>query len=141
MVVVFVDVDEDSFYVGGEANIRFVRLVTQHLARENTDRDRAEMVVNKLQDALAPYVCDCGLDWETHVEMDGSRRVEGERSATSHAQHGRREAVEGVGQARSVLKVFYPLWVSCLDCCCTLCVIYNLLLVASIYGQEVTPYN
>lgn len=43
-VVTFVDVDEDSIYVGGKANSRFVRLATQHLARENTNPDRAEMV-------------------------------------------------------------------------------------------------
>ncbi|BDA43043.1 hypothetical protein COCOBI_04-0530 [Coccomyxa sp. Obi] len=68
VVVVFVDVDEDSIYVGGKPNSRFVRLVTQHLAREKTDPERAEMVVNKIQNALAPYVHDRGLDWETHVE-------------------------------------------------------------------------
>ncbi len=44
VVVVFVDVDEDSLYVGGKANSRFVRLVTQHLARENTDPERADRV-------------------------------------------------------------------------------------------------
>ena len=44
VVVVFVDVDEDSIFVGGKANSRFVRLVTQHLAREKTNPERAEWV-------------------------------------------------------------------------------------------------
>ena len=33
VVVVFIDVDKDSFYIGGKSNDRFVRIVTQHLAR------------------------------------------------------------------------------------------------------------
>lgn len=33
VVVVFIDVQEDSMYVGGKSNARFVRIVTQHLAR------------------------------------------------------------------------------------------------------------
>lgn len=32
-VVVFIDVDEESIFVGGESNARFVRIVSQHLAR------------------------------------------------------------------------------------------------------------
>ena len=33
VVVAFIDTDEDSFYIGGKPNNRFVRIVTQHLAR------------------------------------------------------------------------------------------------------------
>ncbi len=33
VVVVFIDTDLDSFYIGGKPNDRFVRIVTQHLAR------------------------------------------------------------------------------------------------------------
>ncbi|EIE26123.1 hypothetical protein COCSUDRAFT_61117 [Coccomyxa subellipsoidea C-169] len=47
-VVVFIDVDEESIFVGGESNARFV--------------------IDLIQDAFAPYVRDRGLDWESHVE-------------------------------------------------------------------------
>ena len=33
VVVVFIDVDKDSFYIGGKPNDRFVRINSQHLAR------------------------------------------------------------------------------------------------------------
>ena len=33
VVVVFIDTDAQSFYIGGKPNDRFVRIVTQHLAR------------------------------------------------------------------------------------------------------------
>ena len=33
VVLVFVDVDQDSFFIGGSHNDRFVRIVSQHLAR------------------------------------------------------------------------------------------------------------
>ena len=33
VVVVFIDVDQDSFFIGGSHNNRFVRIVSQHLAR------------------------------------------------------------------------------------------------------------
>ena len=33
VVVIFIDVDQDSFFIGGSHNDRFVRIVSQHLAR------------------------------------------------------------------------------------------------------------
>ena len=33
VVVVFIETDKDSFYIGGKPNDRFVRVVTQHVAR------------------------------------------------------------------------------------------------------------
>lgn len=34
VVVVFLEVKPEDFYIGGQANARFVRLVSQHLARQ-----------------------------------------------------------------------------------------------------------
>ena len=45
VVVVFVDVDEDSFFIGGKPNNKFVRVVSQHLARERkTPEDTARVI-------------------------------------------------------------------------------------------------
>eukprot|EP00877_Chromochloris_zofingiensis_P014135 jgi/Chrzof1/8976/Cz03g31180.t1 len=71
VVVVFIAVDKDSFYIGGEPNDRFVRITTQHLARTNIGKERQAQVVQELEEAFAPYVRDRGLDWELHIdEMD-----------------------------------------------------------------------
>ena len=43
-VVVFVDVPEDSIFVGGKANARFVRIVSQHLARSYSTAEAAAKV-------------------------------------------------------------------------------------------------
>lgn len=43
-VVVFVDVDADSIYVGGKPNARFVRIVSQHLARSYTTPEASAKV-------------------------------------------------------------------------------------------------
>ncbi|CAL8470371.1 g9913 [Coccomyxa elongata] len=67
-VVVFIDLERDSIFVGGEANARFVRIVSQHLARSYSTAEEAAKVVDLIQDAFAPYVRDRGLDWESHVE-------------------------------------------------------------------------
>ncbi len=43
-VVVFVDVERDSIFVGGETNARFVRIVSQHLARSYSNAEEAAKV-------------------------------------------------------------------------------------------------
>lgn len=69
VVVAFVDLDPDSFYVGNDAvNGKFVRIVTQHLARTNIGAKRTDYIVGLIQDAFKPYVQDRGLDWEIHIE-------------------------------------------------------------------------
>ena len=38
------EVDAESFYIGGKSNAKFVRIVSQHLARTNTSPEREERV-------------------------------------------------------------------------------------------------
>lgn len=38
------EVDAESFYIGGKSNSKFVRIVSQHLARTNTSPEREERV-------------------------------------------------------------------------------------------------
>ncbi|CAM6083099.1 unnamed protein product [Calypogeia fissa] len=67
--VLFIAVDEDSFYIGGKPTSKFVRIVSQHIARHVvTAKDKANRV-QKLEDAFAPYIKDRGFDWELHVEL------------------------------------------------------------------------
>ncbi|CAL5219938.1 g1870 [Coccomyxa viridis] len=69
VVVVFIDTDLDSFYIGGKPNDRFVRIVTQHLARTNIGSEREQKVLDGIENAFHPYVRDRGLDWEIHIEQ------------------------------------------------------------------------
>ncbi|CAL5219939.1 g1871 [Coccomyxa viridis] len=68
VVVLFIDTDLDSFFIGGKPNDRFVRIVTGHIARTNIGAEKERMVLEALQAAYHPYVRDRGLDWEIHIE-------------------------------------------------------------------------
>eukprot|EP00877_Chromochloris_zofingiensis_P014136 jgi/Chrzof1/8977/Cz03g31190.t1 len=74
VVVVFIAVDKDSLYVGGEPNDRFVRITTQHLARTNQGKETLAQRVEELEEAYAPYVRDRGFDWELHID-EGDRET------------------------------------------------------------------
>lgn len=66
--VVFQEVTEDNFYIGGEPHPRFIRIWVDHIARTfQSDEMRVNFFtyVNKL---LAPFIADRGFDWELHVD-------------------------------------------------------------------------
>ena len=44
VVVTFVEAEEDSFFIGGKPNSKFVRIVTQHLARDASSPEATEQV-------------------------------------------------------------------------------------------------
>ncbi|KAG2176185.1 hypothetical protein INT43_005419 [Umbelopsis isabellina] len=66
--VIFLEVPVDSIYIGGEPAPKFVRVVSQHLARTMPTYERKQRAVNGLEEAFRPYVKDRGLDWEIHIE-------------------------------------------------------------------------
>ncbi|KAG2187541.1 hypothetical protein INT44_005230 [Umbelopsis vinacea] len=66
--VVFIEVLEDSIFISGKPAPKFVRLVSQHLARTMDSNERKQAVLDKLEAAFGPYVKDRGLDWEIHIE-------------------------------------------------------------------------
>lgn len=68
VVVVFIPVPEDSFFVGGEPTSKVIRIVTSHLARHSQTPEDKVNVVARLENAYAPYVKDRGFDWELHIE-------------------------------------------------------------------------
>jgi hypothetical protein len=68
VIVVFVEVPTESILVGGKPSKKFVRIVSQHLARTMPTYERKQEVLNLLEDAFGPYVKDRGLDWEIHIE-------------------------------------------------------------------------
>ncbi|HEY0646258.1 tautomerase family protein [Phenylobacterium sp.] len=66
--VVFQEVDEDSFFIGGEARSNFVRIWIDHIARAFPSTDAAVRFVDIANKVIAPWVKDRGLDWEFHID-------------------------------------------------------------------------
>ncbi|KAF8488415.1 putative oxalocrotonate tautomerase [Gautieria morchelliformis] len=77
--VFFIDVPEDSFYIGGKPRKNFVRIVSQQLARSGT-KDNWSKNLDGLEACWAPFIKDRGLDWEMHIEQHerGLWRVQGQ---------------------------------------------------------------
>ncbi|KAG2187542.1 hypothetical protein INT44_005231 [Umbelopsis vinacea] len=68
VIVVFIEVPEDSIFIGGKPATNFVRVVSQHLSRTMDSYEGKQAILDFLEAAFAPYVKDRGLDWEIHVE-------------------------------------------------------------------------
>ncbi|KAI9287271.1 putative oxalocrotonate tautomerase [Umbelopsis sp. AD052] len=68
VIVVFIEVPEDSIFIGGKRATNFVRVVSQHLSRTMDSYEGKQAILDFLEAAFAPYVKDRGLDWEIHVE-------------------------------------------------------------------------
>ncbi|KAH8555479.1 putative oxalocrotonate tautomerase [Umbelopsis sp. PMI_123] len=66
--VIFVEVPVESLLIGGKPAPKFVRVVSQHLARTMPTYERKQYCVNQLEEAFGPYVKARGLDWEIHIE-------------------------------------------------------------------------
>ncbi|KZM72015.1 tautomerase family protein [Nocardia terpenica] len=67
VVVVFDEVDESSFFVGGEQATDTVRIVVEHLARHLDDPALRKRSTERLNEIMAPYTRDRGLHWEFHT--------------------------------------------------------------------------
>ncbi|CAF1321892.1 unnamed protein product [Rotaria sordida] len=68
VVVLFIPIESDSFFVGGKSTDKFVRIIVQHLARQLPDEERKKQFSERYENALAPFIKDKGYDWEVHVE-------------------------------------------------------------------------
>ncbi|HZD26613.1 MAG TPA: tautomerase family protein [Alphaproteobacteria bacterium] len=66
--VVFQEVAEESFYVGGEPAGNFVRIWVDHIARTLPTAEARTWWIGQCDEALAPLIRDRGLDWEFHID-------------------------------------------------------------------------
>ncbi|TPX59756.1 hypothetical protein SpCBS45565_g07670 [Spizellomyces sp. 'palustris'] len=57
----------ECLFVGGEARLNFVRIVTQHLAI-HAPPERKTATAKAIEEAMKPFVKDRGYDWELHIE-------------------------------------------------------------------------
>jgi phenylpyruvate tautomerase PptA (4-oxalocrotonate tautomerase family) len=65
--VVFQEIPQDSFYVGGEPVRNFVRIHMDHIARQLTSEAAKTKFFARVEGAIAPFIKDRGFEWEIHV--------------------------------------------------------------------------
>ncbi|KAI1707729.1 putative oxalocrotonate tautomerase enzyme domain-containing protein [Ditylenchus destructor] len=68
-IVNFIPIKKDSYYVGGKANDKFVRVAIQHIARQFESYEVAKKFMDTYEEKLAPFIKDRGLDWEVAIEI------------------------------------------------------------------------
>ncbi|KEP47484.1 4-oxalocrotonate tautomerase [Rhizoctonia solani 123E] len=68
VVVLFIDLPEDSFYIGGETNTNFVRFNIQHIARALPDKETKLGFMKVYEAAVKPFTADKGVDWEVNID-------------------------------------------------------------------------
>lgn len=66
--IVFNAVAPTDFFIGGEPRDNFVRLVLEHIAREFPDTRAGQRFIDKVNQVIAPFIKDRGLDWEIHID-------------------------------------------------------------------------
>jgi phenylpyruvate tautomerase PptA (4-oxalocrotonate tautomerase family) len=65
--VIFQEVPQDSFYIGGEPVNNFVRVSIEHIARV-LSVDRKAWWMERTNKAIAPLVKERGFNWELHID-------------------------------------------------------------------------
>jgi phenylpyruvate tautomerase PptA (4-oxalocrotonate tautomerase family) len=68
VVTLFHEVDQGSFYIGGEPVNSGVRIAIEHIARQAGDQANQERVRQLIADVIEPFVTAKGLHWEFHVD-------------------------------------------------------------------------
>ena len=66
--VIFQEIPETSFYIGGRPTRNFVRIHADHIARQMDSEARKKMFLARVEAAVAPFIKDRGFDWEFHVD-------------------------------------------------------------------------
>ncbi|KAF8601370.1 hypothetical protein BDV93DRAFT_495739 [Ceratobasidium sp. AG-I] len=68
VVVAFIDLPVDSFYIGGEPNSKFVRINVQHLARHFAGVEEKLGFMRLYEEAIKEFTAGKGLDWELNID-------------------------------------------------------------------------
>uniref|UniRef100_A0A0W0FA97 Tautomerase cis-CaaD-like domain-containing protein n=1 Tax=Moniliophthora roreri TaxID=221103 RepID=A0A0W0FA97_MONRR len=67
VVVNFINVDRENFFVGGENSDRFVRISIHHLARTLHGYEEKRAWMDKYEKAIEPWTKGKGIDWEVQI--------------------------------------------------------------------------
>lgn len=66
--VIFQEVAENNFYIGGEPTKRFVRIWADHIARTMDTPEAKKRFFDGVNGIILPLMEERGLDWELHVD-------------------------------------------------------------------------
>uniref|UniRef100_A0AC35F6F3 Tautomerase cis-CaaD-like domain-containing protein n=1 Tax=Panagrolaimus sp. PS1159 TaxID=55785 RepID=A0AC35F6F3_9BILA len=69
VIVLFVPIDEEDFFVGGKNTKNFVRICVTHIARSFETHEIAKRFLEIYENALAPFIKEKGFDWEVDIEQ------------------------------------------------------------------------
>ncbi|KAJ7171235.1 putative oxalocrotonate tautomerase [Mycena filopes] len=68
VVVLFIEVEPDNYFVGGKRTGRFLRIGIEHIARNfSDDKGKRNVLVDRYEKALAPFTAERGINWEVQV--------------------------------------------------------------------------
>jgi hypothetical protein len=56
-----------AFYVGGKSTDNFIRIVSQHLARQLPNDEAKKQFSERFENVLAPFIKAKGYDWEVNL--------------------------------------------------------------------------
>jgi len=65
--VVFQELPEDSYFVGGEPTDDFIRIWIDQIARRTPD-DARGWWMKRVRETVNPFVAERGLRWEVHID-------------------------------------------------------------------------
>ncbi|KAK7035335.1 hypothetical protein VNI00_011866 [Paramarasmius palmivorus] len=70
VIVTFVEIDDESFYVGGQNKKNFVRINVEHLAYHHKNEAGKREFMDRYEAVIAPWTKAKDIDWEVQVSND-----------------------------------------------------------------------
>jgi phenylpyruvate tautomerase PptA (4-oxalocrotonate tautomerase family) len=62
--VIFVPIEKDSLFVGGQPKDKYIRIVIQHLASQLHDKKIKQTIMDKYEKAIGAYIKEKDYEWE-----------------------------------------------------------------------------
>ncbi|KAJ7171217.1 putative oxalocrotonate tautomerase [Mycena filopes] len=70
VLVLFINVDPEDFFVGGESTDKFLRIGIEHIARNFSSDESKRTFMERYEKAIAPWTAGRGIDWEVQITDD-----------------------------------------------------------------------
>jgi phenylpyruvate tautomerase PptA (4-oxalocrotonate tautomerase family) len=64
--VIFVPIEKNSFFVGGQSKDEHIRIVIQHFATQLHSNEIRKTFVQQYEKAISPLIEEKGYDWEVN---------------------------------------------------------------------------
>ncbi|KAJ6531397.1 putative oxalocrotonate tautomerase enzyme-domain-containing protein [Mycena vulgaris] len=74
VLVLFIELDPENFFVGGKSTDKFLRIAAEHYARNFSDDKSKRDFMDRYEAALAPFTKGRGIDWEVQITDADVRR-------------------------------------------------------------------